>query len=111
MLHVGKCPIRFLKLSISIDFKPSELLEEILVLQMDRAQLLAVLPEGGDLLLLLLLAQHFLLLEFRLLVSELLEAELVILLLLLLQQPIDGILADGTMKHQRPLSPTRLLFP
>ena len=24
---------------------------------------------------------------------------------------IDGILADGTMKHQRPPSPTRLLFP
>ena len=56
---------------------------------MDRAQLGAVLPQGGDLLLLLLLAQLLLPLELRLLGSELLEAGLVVLFLLLLKEILN----------------------
>ena len=72
--------------------KGSDVLEEVLVLPVDRAQLLAVLPEGGDLLLLLLLAQLLLPLELRLLSSKLLEARLVVLDPLLLQEKLDDSL-------------------
>ena len=58
---------------------------------MDSTQLVAVLLQGLNLLLLLLFAQLLLLLEPRLLGSELLEAQLVVLLPLLLQEVFDDI--------------------
>ena len=72
----------------------SELFEEVLILSVDLAQLGTVLPEGCDLLLLLLLAQHLLLLQLRLLGSELLEADLLVLLLLIFKCLINGGLGD-----------------
>ena len=72
----------------------SELFEEVLILSVDLAQLGTVLPKGCDLFLLLLLAQHLLLLQLRLLGSELLEADLLELLLLIFKCLINGSLGD-----------------